>query len=568
MNDGIGGAPAAQEDPRADLMWGTVPRLVEDAATRYGSTEALVDGDLRLTYEQLAPEVDRYARGFVAAGLGTGERVGIWGPNCAEWMLAALGVLRAGGVIVPLNTRFKGGEAAYILRNSGAKWLATVRGFLGFDYPSMLGGEDVGPLERILLLRDEGTDERHVDWPTPPSIVDLADFLAAGERIAPATTKARVEALTPDDVSDLIFTSGTTGHPKGAVTTHAQSLRTFGTWASIVGLGSGDRYLIVNPFFHTFGYKAGILACLMAGATAVPEPVFDAVAVLRRIEAERISVLPGPPTLYQTLLGHPDRDKHDLSSLRLGVTGAAVVPVELVRAMDDELGFTTVLTAYGLTESCGTVTMCRRTDPPEIVARTSGRAIPGLEVRVVAEDDEVPTGEPGEIVVRGYTVMSGYWGNPKATAEAIDTDGWLHTGDIGVMDAQGNVTITDRLKDMYVVGGFNAYPAEIEAILRGHEAVAQAAVVGVPDERMGEVGCAYVVPVVGALSGDSDDEADELGRTILSWSRGAMANYKVPRGIVLVDSLPVNASGKVLKRELRGRHSNGADRVVTIERSK
>jgi acyl-CoA synthetase (AMP-forming)/AMP-acid ligase II len=305
----------------------------------------------------------------------------------------------------------------------------------------------------------------------------------------------------------------------------------------------------------------------MAGATVVPEPVFDAGAVLRRIEAERISVLPGPPTLYQTLLGDPDRAKHDLSSLRLGVTGAAVVPVELVRAMDDELGFTTVLTAYGLTESCGTVTMCRRSDPPEVVARTSGRAIPGLEVRIVAEGKEVPTGEPGEIVVRGYTVMSGYWGNAEATAETIDTDGWLRTGDIGVMDAQGNVTITDRVKDMYVVGGFNAYPAEIEAILRGHEAVAQAAVVGVPDERMGEVGCAYIVPVAGALSGDSDGEADELGRSILGWSRGAMANYKVPRGVVLVDGLPVNAGGKVLKRELRVRHASGADRVVTIERS-
>jgi acyl-CoA synthetase (AMP-forming)/AMP-acid ligase II len=490
----------------------------------------------------------------------------MWGPNCAEWMLAALGVLRAGGVIVPLNTRFKGGEAAYILRNSGAQLLVTVRGFLGFDYPAMLADEDVAPLTQIILIRDEDLD-RNVERAAPVPIVGLADFLVAGERISPATTKARVDILQPDDVSDLIFTSGTTGHPKGAVTTHAQSLRTFGTWASIVGLGPGDRYLIVNPFFHTFGYKAGILACLMAGATVVPEPVFDAGAVLRRIEAERISVLPGPPTLYQTLLGDPDRDKHDLSSLRLGITGAAVVPVELVRAMDDDLGFATVLTAYGLTESCGTVTMCRRTDSPEIVARTSGRAIPGLEVRIVAEGQDVPSGEPGEIVVRGYTVMSGYWGNPEATAETIDAEGWLHTGDIGVMDEQGNVTITDRVKDMYVVGGFNAYPAEIEAILRGHEAVAQAAVVGVPDERMGEVGCAYIVPVAGALSGDSDDDGDELGRTILSWSRGAMANYKVPRGVVLVDALPVNASGKVLKRELRGRHASGADRVVTIERS-
>jgi acyl-CoA synthetase (AMP-forming)/AMP-acid ligase II len=542
-----------------------VPRLVEDAATRHAATEALVDGDTRLTYAQLAPEVDRYARGFVAAGLGVGDRVGIWGPNCAEWMLAALGVLRAGGVVVPLNTRFKGGEAAYILRNSGAKVLVTVRGFLGFDYPAMLGDEDVAPLAQIVLLRDdapEGADE------APVPIVRLGDFLDAGAHVSPDTTSARSAALRPDDVSDLIFTSGTTGSPKGAVTTHSQSLRTFGTWASIVGLGSGDRYLIVNPFFHTFGYKAGILACLMAGATVVPEPVFDAGAVLRRIEEEHITVLPGPPTLYQTLLGDPDRNKHDLSSLRLGVTGAAVVPVELVRAMDDELGFTTVLTAYGLTESCGTVTMCRRTDPPEIVARTSGRAIPGLEVRVVADGREVPKGDPGEIVVRGYTVMSGYWGNPGATAEAIDTDGWLHTGDIGVMDPHGNVTITDRVKDMYVVGGFNAYPAEIEAILRGHEGVAQVAVVGVPDERMGEVGCAYIVPAAGALSGQSDDEADELARAILGWSRESMANYKVPRSVVLVDVLPVNAGGKVLKRELRDRQASGADRVVSIERSK
>jgi acyl-CoA synthetase (AMP-forming)/AMP-acid ligase II len=566
MSDGISGAPAEQEDSRADLIWGTVPRLVEDVAERLASTEALVDGDLRLTYEQLAPEVDRYARGFVAAGLEVGDRVGVWGPNCAEWMLAALGVLRAGGVIVPLNTRFKGGEAAYILRNSGAKLLVTVRGFLGFDYPAMLVDVDVAPLSLIVLLRDESADG-DVERPAPVPIVGLAEFLDAGERVDPVTTSARAAALRPDDISDLIFTSGTTGHPKGAVATHAQSLRTFGTWASIVGLGSGDRYLIVNPFFHTFGYKAGILACLMAGATVVPEPVFDAGAVLRRIEAERITVLPGPPTLYQTLLGDPDRGKHDLSSLRLGVTGAAVVPVELVRAMGDELGFATVLTAYGLTESCGTVTMCRRSDPPEVVARTSGRAIPGLEVRIVADGKEVPRGQPGEILVRGYTVMSGYWGNEEATADAIDDDGWLHTGDIGVMDAQGNVTITDRVKDMYVVGGFNAYPAEIEAILRGHEAVAQAAVVGVPDERMGEVGCAYIVPVAGALSPDSEDEADELGRSILGWSRGAMANYKVPRGVVLVDALPVNASGKVLKRELRGRHASGADRVVTIERS-
>jgi acyl-CoA synthetase (AMP-forming)/AMP-acid ligase II len=559
LNTGSGGAPSEQEDPRADLVWGTVPRLVDDAARRHGATEALVDGGTRLTYAQLAPEVDRYARGFVAAGVEATDRVAIWAPNCAEWMLAALGALRAGAVLVPLNTRFKGGEAAYIARASGATTLLTVRGFLGTDYPDLLVGEDTGALARIVLLR-EGGDAASPARPGGPAVTGLAAFLEAGEGVDPVATADRAAAVQPGDMSDLIFTSGTTGHPKGAAATHAQSLRTFGTWSSIVGLAAGDRYLVVNPFFHTFGYKAGILACLMAGATVVPEPVFDAAAVMARIAAERITVLPGPPTLYQTLLADPRRPEHDLSTLRLGVTGAAIVPVELVRAMGDELGFDTVLTAYGLTESCGTVTMCRRGDPPDIVATTSGRAIPGLEVRAVADGSAVPTGEPGEIVVRGYTVMPGYWNNEEATAEAVDTEGWLHTGDIGVMDAGGNVTITDRVKDMYVVGGFNAYPAEIEAMLRRHEAVAQVAVVGVPDPRQGEVGCAYVVPAAAA----GGDEPEEVGRSILNWSRGAMANYKVPRGVVLVDALPVNASGKVLKRELRRRHADGADHVITI----
>jgi acyl-CoA synthetase (AMP-forming)/AMP-acid ligase II len=235
--------------------------------------------------------------------------------------------------------------------------------------------------------------------------------------------------------------------------------------------------------------------------------------------------------------------------------------------MSAELGFDTVLTAYGLTESCGTVTMCRRDYPPEVVAATSGRAIPGLEVRAVVDGRSVPQGEPGEIVVRGYTVMGGYWQDEAATAAAIDAEGWLHTGDIGVMDAAGNVTITDRVKDMFVVGGFNAYPAEIEAILRRYDGVAQVAVVGVPDERMGEVGCAFVVPrpawgatgaagaaaAGGAEGADETEGAEEFGRALIAWARQAMANYKVPRRIVVVDSLPLNASGKVLKRELRDR---------------
>jgi acyl-CoA synthetase (AMP-forming)/AMP-acid ligase II len=551
------------EDPRADLTWGTIPALVAQGSRRHPDNEALVDGDVRLTYAQLPDAVDLYARGFVAAGVAAGDRVAIWAPNCAEWMLAALGALRAGAVLVPMNTRFKGAEAAYILRVSGATTLVTVRGFLGVDYPSLLRGEETGGLERIVLLHDEG------EAGPPPELTmrDLASFLDAGNGVDPVETAGRADALGPADLSDLIFTSGTTGHPKGAATTHGQSLRTFGTWASIVGLAPTDRYLVVNPFFHTFGYKAGILAALLVGATVVPEAVFDARRVMAHIEAERISVLPGPPTLYQSLLGEPRRGDYDLSSLRLGVTGAAAVPVELVHAMGDELGFETVLTAYGLTESCGTVTMCRRSDPPEVVARTSGRAIPGLEVRAMADGVAVPPGEPGEIVVRGYTVMPGYWQDEPATRAAIDAEGWLHTGDIGVLDEVGNVTITDRVKDMFVVGGFNAYPAEIEAMLRSHPAVGQVAVIGVPDERMGEVGRAYVVPVSDSTGRPHPEDPAAFGVALLRWARGTMANYKVPRDVVVVDALPTNASGKVLKRELRERYQAGADHMVTNERS-
>jgi acyl-CoA synthetase (AMP-forming)/AMP-acid ligase II len=428
----------------------------------------------------------------------------------------------------------------------------------------MLADEDLPDLERIILLHDIAeanpeteTDTSEITRTDEVPVYGWHEFLAAedgvvesatavaGRKVDGSSARERWRSVAPGDLSDLMFTSGTTGRPKGAMTTHRQCLRTFATWAKIVGLEEGDRYLVVNPFFHTFGYKAGILACLMQGATLVPVDVFDVDKVLAMVASERISVIPGPPTLYQSILEREDRDRHDLSSLRLAVTGAAVVPVELVKRMGVELGFETVLTAYGLTESTGVVTMCRREDPAEVIASTSGRAIPGLEVRVVdAVGKELPRGEPGEVVVHGYTVISGYYGNPEATAEAIDGDGWLHTGDIGVMDEDGNLRITDRTKDMYMVGGFNAYPAEVESMLARHPGIRQVAVVGVPHERLGEVGCAFVV---------AGHEVDTtlLPEQIIAWARDEMANYKVPRKVRIVDALPLNASGKVLKTELR-----------------
>jgi acyl-CoA synthetase (AMP-forming)/AMP-acid ligase II len=310
----------------------------------------------------------------------------------------------------------------------------------------------------------------------------------------------------------------------------------------VVGLRANDRYLIVNPFFHSFGYKAGWVAAFIQGATVYPEQVFDAHAVLSRIAQDRISFLPGPPALFLTMLSHPTLKDFDISSLRVAVTGSANVPPVLITRMREELGIDNVTTAYGLTECGGCATICDPGDSAETVARTCGRAIPGTEVRCVdAQGQSVPTGEPGEVQLRGYHVMQGYFGDEAATREAIDAEGWLNTGDVGVLDERGYLRITDRLKDMFIMGGFNCYPAEIERLLADHPAIAQVAVVGLPDERMGEVGCACVVLRPGAKL-----TAQEL----IAWSRENMANYKVPRHVLWCDSFPLNASNKVLKREL------------------
>jgi acyl-CoA synthetase (AMP-forming)/AMP-acid ligase II len=510
----------------------TIPQAVDAAAERFPGRSALEDGGTTLSFAELADAGRAAARAFCAAGLRSGDRAAIWAPNIAEWVVAAIGLQSAGGVLVPLNTRLKGGEAAYILRKSGARLLCTVSGFLDTDYPGSLSGEDLPELERIVVLRgDAGGGE---PW---------GEFLARAEGFSEDEARARAAGVEPGDLSDMLFTSGTTGRPKGVMTAHGQNLRVFETWTSCVGLREGDRYLIVNPFFHSFGYKAGWLSCILRGATILPHAVFDVPAVLLRTSREKISVLPGPPTLYQSILAHPERDRHDLSSLRLAVTGAAAIPVELIRRMRDELGFETVITGYGLTETCGTVSMCDQDDDAETIATTSGRAIPGIEVRCVdGEGSEVGRGKPGEVVVRGYNVMQGYFEDAEQTRATIDSDGWLHTGDVAVMDERGYLRITDRLKDMFIMGGFNCYPAEIESQMYRHEEIAQVAVIGVPDERMGEVGMAFVVPVPGT---------QPTAEAIVTWCRDHMANYKVPRRVEIVDALPMNAAGKVTKFVLR-----------------
>ena len=509
----------------------TIGQILEQAAYRHPDRAAIVDESGELTFAALRRRARGIAKAVIAAGLEPGRRFAIWAPNVPDWVCVALAGQLAGGVLVPLNTRFKGREAGDIVRRSGARLAFAAGEFLGVDYAARLSEQRCPALDRIVRLSAPEGDQ------------SLERFIRYGNAVTDAALEQRIQAVRPTDLSDILYTSGTTGAPKGAMTTHGQNIAVFEEWSRAVGLCAEDRYLIVNPFFHSFGYKAGWLAALLRGATIYPETRFDAVRVLQQIERHRISLLPGPPTLFQSLLAHPATPGADLGSLRCAVTGAASVPVQLVRDMKRKLGFGEVYTAYGLTESSGVVSLCRREDDFETIANTCGRAMRGVEIRIAGRDGAaLPAGEPGEVRVRGFNVMQGYLDDPEATAAAITRDGWLKTGDIGVLDARGYLKITDRLKDMYISGGFNCYPAEIENLLLDHPAVAEAAVVGSPDERLGEVGHAFLV----RAPGSDPDPGD-----VMAWARERMANFKVPRLITWVDELPRNATGKVQKFRLR-----------------
>lgn len=511
----------------------TIPAALDRAVARFGDAEALIDDQIRLSWRELSAHVDTAGTALAASGVGPGDRVAIWAPNVSEWLIAAFGILRIGAVLVTVNTRFRGGEAAYVLRAAGVKVLFTVTDFLGAEYISMLREADPLPdLKEIVILRGTAR-EGAVLWP---------EFLTRGAKTPREEVARRAAQLTPSSVSNILFTSGTTGAPKGVMLTHANVMWTMSAWRDLLSLSEGDRTLVINPFFHMFGMGSA-MASMLAGATIVPHSVFEVPSVLEKVQRERISFLPGPPTIYQMMLDHPDLAKYDTSTLRLALTGSAAVPVSLIHRMRDEMTFKIILTAYGLTESTGLAAMCRREDDANVIATTAGRALPGVEIRVIDNDGrDVKLGEAGEILVRGPNVMKGYFNEPEATADAIDAEGFLSTGDIGVQDAQGNVRITDRKKDMFIVGGFNVYPAEVENIMSRHPAISQAAVIGIADDRLGEVGMAYVVRRPG-VSLDAE--------TLHAWCRENMANFKVPRRFQFVDALPLNASGKVFKPHLR-----------------
>ncbi|MEU7892908.1 AMP-binding protein [Nonomuraea sp. NPDC049152] len=480
------------------MQWETIPRMLRDQAGRHPEAPVTLEFGMAALRER----AQVVARALIAHGVRHGDRVAIWGPNDLTWVVNAFGVWDAGAVLVPISARAKRLEAAELARKTGTSLLISEE-----RLPSVRPFEGVG----------------HA-----PASVEEAE--------------ARALAVRGDDLCEIMSTSGTTGTPKGVMLDHAQILRGYWDWSEIVTLREGDRYPVIAPFAHGFGLNAGLLACVLRRATMMPVATFSPDALMTLVESGRITILAGPPTLFARLLDELDRRPRDVSSLRVAICGAATVPASLVTRLIERVGLERMINAYGLMEGT-VVSMTRHDDPVDVIAGSAGRPVPGIEVKIVdAMGKEVPQGERGEILQRGYGVMRGYWDEPDMTAEVIDADGWLHTGDIGVLDPVGNLTIVDRRKELYIVNGFNVSPAEVESLLLREGSLAQAAVIGVPDDRSGEAGWAYVVPRAGA-------DVSEEG--LRAWAKANMADYKVPRRVFVLDELPVNANGKLDKIALR-----------------
>lgn len=513
----------------------TIPQLVRWGARQFGDHPAIVEQEVTTTYAELHEQVFEAGRAFMALGVRPGDRVGLWSPNRSGFIVAMLAIESIGAAMVPLNTRYKGNEAHTILDRAGAEVLVVANGFLGLDYVKMLrSAPELPKLREIIDLSTGSSDD--------PTVRGWQDFLALAEQTPAADVEARADAVTPDDVCDILFTSGTTGIPKGVMSAHRQTISVADVWAQGASMTPADKYAIVNPFFHGFGYKAGVVACLTRGSTIYPVETFDTAALLELVQSVGITVLPGAPTIFTSLMDDPNLADYDTSSLRFAIAGAASVPESLFQRMLSVLGFKQVAQAYGLTE-CVVATQSRPDEDPAHVAETTGPAVPGIEIVVVdGAGEPVPTGTDGEIWLRGETVMLGYFEDPEATRAVLDDEGWFHTGDIGRLDEHGCLKITDRIKDMFIVGGFNVYPAEVENVLSSHPDVLESAVVGVDDERMGAVGKAFITTRRGATL--TEDE-------LVAYCKERLANFKIPRHISFIEQFPRNASGKILKKDLR-----------------
>ncbi|MGC0269600.1 AMP-binding protein [Glutamicibacter soli] len=532
----------------------TIPALVAYAAEHFTDREALVDGPVRLNFAELAEQVRQASAALIASGVKHGDKVAIWAPNTARWVIAALAATSVGAAMVPLNSRYRGVEAHQILSRAEARVLFVAEGFLDTSYTRLLvdGAAQLGYTDESHVVPGLPKLKTLVSLPAGPSgapvdsaVLPLAswdDFLASGLGVDPDLVAERAAQVTADDVADVIFTSGTTGRSKGVVSAHRQSLGVSYAWAGHAQISAEDRYLVVSPFSHTFGYKVGILVCLATGAAIYPMATFDLDETVRLLREEKISVIPGAPTIHQSILDHPDFPAAEETNWRLAVLGSAMVPDRLLERLRTEAQVQQLTTAYGLSEAV-VVTMCRPGDSAHTVTTTAGRPTAGFEVRVVDTGGRiVPAGTPGEILVRGENVMLGYLDDPQATSKAIDADGWLHTGDMGKLNEDGYLSIVDRIKDMFTVGGFNVYPAEVENTIGSLDGVSACAVLPQPDARMGEVAHA----VVEVLAGSQLTEQD-----VITHCRKWLANYKVPRTVEITAQLPRNAAGKILKRNIR-----------------
>ncbi|MFF0816690.1 AMP-binding protein [Rhodococcus sp. NPDC003318] len=516
----------------------TVWSILSESARTHTDREAVVDTSERLTYRQLAAAAHRAGRAMIAAGIEHGDRIALWAPNSVRWTVVVLGAHSIGAVVVPINTRARGHEAAEILRRTRVRQLFLDNGFLDTDYTGLLRAA-AGPPAADAPFRDLPDLRGVVDLHRDPD-AGWDGFVASGDdpRALDLRRLDRHRAAAAGDVAYVMSTSGSTGTPKGVVLRHGQLVRVYRDLGERLGIDGSDRLLGVNPLSHSFGLNAGLLAALAVGGCYVAVDVFDAAAVRGLVEAERITVVSGPPTLFTDLIGDGTAPPFDPAP-RLAVTGAATVTAELLDRIRMFLGIGSVATGYGLTEAAGTVT-AQRPHPggPDGLAAP---ALPGIEMRTVdGSGRDVGPGRAGEVLVRGFNVMSGYLDDADATARVLDADGWLHTGDIGVLDDDGALRVVDRIGEMFVVGGFNVYPAEIESVLAAHPAVGEVAVLGVPDERLGRRPVAYVVPI-----------APVDGCTLRDHCRELLSGYKVPTAVILLDEMPRTPSGKASRPALR-----------------
>jgi fatty-acyl-CoA synthase len=519
-----------QEPP---LLEETIGRALARTAATLGDREALVacEQGVRLTYAELLERVDEVARGLLAAGIEPGDRVGIWSPNRSEWTLVQYATARIGAILVTINPAYRASELRYALQQSGCRMLIAAPAFKNSDYRAIVGE-----------VRDELAGLERIVWFDDPSWQELLD----GGRDVAATAVPEVElGLDPNDAINIQYTSGTTGFPKGATLSHRNILNN----GLLVGHGcrydEHDRICVPVPFYHCFGMVMGNLAALAHGACIViPGQAFEPAAALRAVAAERCTSLYGVPTMFIAMLADPSFGDHDLSSLRTGIMAGSPCPAQVMRRVIDEMHMTEVTICYGMTETSPVSAQTAPDDPLEQRTTTVGRVHPHVEVKVIdpGTGETVPRGETGEYCTRGYSVMRGYWEDPEKTAEAIDADGWMHTGDLATLDADGYLQIVGRSKDMIIRGGENVYPREIEEFLYTHDDVADVQVIGIPDERFGEEIMAWIVPRTGA---SVDEDA------IRAFCRGSIAHYKVPRYVRVVEAFPMTVTGKVQKFRMR-----------------